>query len=297
MVENSSAGLVMLEAAVLVTVTREEYHQAVLSRYRVAPGASRSVAVELGWCAIGTGKHRGERAIEVRLDGHRVGELTHLMTQRYGALVAQAAARGGTPGCEAMIQLGDKGLEVILRLPRRTSGAMPFPATRPVPPPVPFPGSAPEAAVPPAPPAPRWRRPAWIAASVVAGIILIAALVGQEDDPAPSTADDSTTTAITTTTTLPPTATTTVAPKPVVPKPKPAPKPTTEAPAPPPPEPEPEPQPACDPNYSGCVPVAPDVDCAGGSGNGPAYVQGPVTVIGSDIYDLDRDGDGTGCDS
>lgn len=54
----------------------------------------------------------------------------------------------------------------------------------------------------------------------------------------------------------------------------------------------------CDPNYSGaCVPIASDVDCAGGSGNGPAYVQGPVTVVGDDIYDLDRDGDGTGCDS
>jgi hypothetical protein len=54
----------------------------------------------------------------------------------------------------------------------------------------------------------------------------------------------------------------------------------------------------CDPNYSGaCVPIASDVDCAGGGGNGPAYVQGPVRVIGTDIYDLDRDGDGIGCDS
>ncbi|GAA0586295.1 G5 domain-containing protein [Actinomadura livida] len=54
----------------------------------------------------------------------------------------------------------------------------------------------------------------------------------------------------------------------------------------------------CDPNYSGaCVPIASDVDCAGGSGNGPAYVQGPVRVVGSDIYDLDRDGDGIACDS
>ncbi len=52
----------------------------------------------------------------------------------------------------------------------------------------------------------------------------------------------------------------------------------------------------CDPNYSGCVPIASDVDCAGGSGNGPAYVSGPIRVIGSDIYDLDRDGDGTACD-
>jgi len=61
------------------------------------------------------------------------------------------------------------------------------------------------------------------------------------------------------------------------------------------------PQPAqptgqCDPNYGGCVPIAYDVDCAGGSGDGPAYVSGPVQVIGSDIYDLDRDGDGWGCD-
>ena len=59
---------------------------------------------------------------------------------------------------------------------------------------------------------------------------------------------------------------------------------------------EPQPTRQCDPNYGGCVPIAYDVDCAGGSGDGPAYVSGPVQVIGSDIYDLDRDGDGWGCD-
>jgi hypothetical protein len=52
----------------------------------------------------------------------------------------------------------------------------------------------------------------------------------------------------------------------------------------------------CDPNYSGCVPIASDVDCSGGSGNGPEYVAGPVEVIGSDIYGLDRDHDGIGCE-
>jgi hypothetical protein len=66
------------------------------------------------------------------------------------------------------------------------------------------------------------------------------------------------------------------------------------------PAPAPAPAPAaqgCDSNYSGaCVPVASDVDCDGGSGNGPAYVRGPVTVVGYDIYDLDRDGDGIACD-
>jgi hypothetical protein len=53
----------------------------------------------------------------------------------------------------------------------------------------------------------------------------------------------------------------------------------------------------CDPNYSGqCVPIASDVDCAGDGGNGPAYTTGPVRVIGTDIYKLDRDGDGVACD-
>ncbi|TDW18938.1 G5 domain-containing protein [Kribbella kalugense] len=52
----------------------------------------------------------------------------------------------------------------------------------------------------------------------------------------------------------------------------------------------------CDPNYSGCVPIASDVDCSGGSGNGPEYVDGPVDVIGSDIYRLDADHDGVGCE-
>lgn len=62
-------------------------------------------------------------------------------------------------------------------------------------------------------------------------------------------------------------------------------------------QPDPAPASNCDSNYAdACVPIASDVDCAGGSGNGPAYVQGPVRIVGSDIYDLDRDGDGIACD-
>lgn len=53
----------------------------------------------------------------------------------------------------------------------------------------------------------------------------------------------------------------------------------------------------CDSNYEGaCVPIASDVDCAGGSGNGPEYVSGPVYVVGDDIYELDREGDGVACE-
>jgi len=89
------------------------------------------------------------------------------------------------------------------------------------------------------------------------------------------------------------TPTPTPTPKPTVYKPAPTPKPATPTPVPP------TPQPNCDPNYSGaCVPnVYPsDVDCAGGSGNGPYYVAGPVKVIGTDRYGLDSDHDGWGCE-
>ena len=44
------------------------------------------------------------------------------------------------------------------------------------------------------------------------------------------------------------------------------------------------------------MPIDSDVDCAGGRGNGPSYVKGPVRVIGRDVYGLDRDGDGVGCE-
>lgn len=52
----------------------------------------------------------------------------------------------------------------------------------------------------------------------------------------------------------------------------------------------------CDPNYGGCVPIDSDVDCAGGTGDGPSYTDGPVAVIGRDVYDLDRNHDGWACE-
>jgi hypothetical protein len=52
----------------------------------------------------------------------------------------------------------------------------------------------------------------------------------------------------------------------------------------------------CTPGYEPCVPVCSDVDCAGGTGNGPCYVRGPIRVTGEDVYDLDRDGDGVACE-
>ncbi len=54
-----------------------------------------------------------------------------------------------------------------------------------------------------------------------------------------------------------------------------------------------------------CDPAYPDVclkdgigdyDCAGGSGNGPNYVTGPVRVLSPDPFGLDSDHDGVGCE-
>jgi PASTA domain-containing protein len=52
----------------------------------------------------------------------------------------------------------------------------------------------------------------------------------------------------------------------------------------------------CTPGYSPCIPRGPDVDCAGGTGNGPRYT-GTVRVTGADPYGLDADNDGIGCET
>jgi micrococcal nuclease len=53
----------------------------------------------------------------------------------------------------------------------------------------------------------------------------------------------------------------------------------------------------CHSSYTGAclTPGIGDYDCAGGSGNGPNYT-GRVNVVGYDEFDLDRDGDGAGCE-
>jgi beta-lactam-binding protein with PASTA domain len=52
----------------------------------------------------------------------------------------------------------------------------------------------------------------------------------------------------------------------------------------------------CTPGYKPCLPPAYDYDCAGGSGDGPKYANGPIYVSGSDPYGLDADGDGVACE-
>lgn len=56
----------------------------------------------------------------------------------------------------------------------------------------------------------------------------------------------------------------------------------------------------CHSSYAGaCVPAGvSDVDCGGGSGNGPAYVYAKgFQVVGPDVYGLDADNDDIACES
>jgi endonuclease YncB( thermonuclease family) len=48
----------------------------------------------------------------------------------------------------------------------------------------------------------------------------------------------------------------------------------------------------CSPSYTPCLPIVDDLDCADVRALGKA----PVRVVGPDVYRLDGDGDGTGCD-
>lgn len=144
---------------------------------------------------------------------------------------------------------------------------------------------------------------AWSATSGTAGVGTTTAPAGPTTTP-PTTPPTTTRPAPTTTTSPPRTTTPAPRAEPVrvqpaaapAPEPAAAPEPVAE------PEPEPEPKPAraaggCNDNYDPCVPDDPDdVDCEGGSGNGPSYVDGPVRVTGTDVYGLDRDDDGVGCE-
>ena len=82
-----------------------------------------------------------------------------------------------------------------------------------------------------------------------------------------------------------------------VPTPEPTPQPTPVPTLPPTAAPTAPPQPNCHPSYQGaCLdPNASDYDCAGGTGDGPFYT-GRVIVVGPDVFGLDRDNDGIGCE-
>jgi hypothetical protein len=118
-IAKKAAGSVLLRNDWTCTVTKEEDHQHTLSRYRPnSPTRPREVIASLGLCTIKGGKYKGQTAIEVRIDGQRVGQLTYAMTQRYIDVVTPLLDRGLLVTCEALTLRSDKGIQVELLVPR-----------------------------------------------------------------------------------------------------------------------------------------------------------------------------------
>jgi hypothetical protein len=282
--------LVQLPASVTVTVTREEDHQDVLSGYR-----SPDVVAELAWGTARAGKYRGQRVIEVQLDGRRVGELTHAMSHRYGAMVDALLAQGNRPGCQAHIEHGERGYQLELLMPG-AGEALPFvpPQTRHV---APVPTRVvPLPVVEPLPAKAKSSRKGWIWTGVAAavGLFIIIGATNQPDDK-PSQGRQAAGLQVTTTTTQATvaaapetTATTSTTTSKTTTKAKPKPHTTTKKRTTTHTTTKRKPASNCNPNYTPCIPNGGDLDCGD--------IDGPVTVVGVDVYHLDRDNDGIGCE-
>jgi Excalibur calcium-binding domain len=160
MTDNSTAGLTMLDAERSVVVTGEEHHQDVL--YDVLYGSTpergqvRRVAIEL--VPIGP-------RLETRLGGQRVGELTALMSLRYGPTVDSVLRRGERPGCVGRIALGKRGVEVELRLPAVNAAGGPPTEQLPI-------------ITPARKPVRRSRTPLWVGVGVVGLLVVVGVAVG-----------------------------------------------------------------------------------------------------------------------
>lgn len=122
MIENSTQGLTLLDAAHTVLVTGVDHHQPVLARWApLTADQPRQVAAELVIAVVPHGPAAGHPGIEVRLDGLRVGELTLLLSQRYLPYVHEVLRAHGRAACVALVAFGPHELEMELRLPDVTS--------------------------------------------------------------------------------------------------------------------------------------------------------------------------------
>jgi hypothetical protein len=115
----STTGLHLLDAQTRVVLTGTPYHQDSLAWYTPPDdGPPSQVVVELVPALLWSGDQAGWWGIEVRLDGYRVGELTHPEAGWYWPTVDRMLRAGRRPGAEAHVVIGETGLlEVELYLP------------------------------------------------------------------------------------------------------------------------------------------------------------------------------------
>jgi hypothetical protein len=131
----STTGLHLLDAQTRVMLTGTPYHQDSLVWYTPADdGPPSQVLVELVPALLWSGDQAGWWGIEVRIDGYRVGELTHPEAGWYWPTVDRMLRSGRRPGAQAHVVLGETGLlEVELYLPVAVAPAAdaPYPAAAP----------------------------------------------------------------------------------------------------------------------------------------------------------------------
>ena len=118
---NDPSGLELLDADDMIVVSGSKDCAEVAARYRPQ---TRIVTV-LDFCPVPSGKYKGQRAVQVTLDGRRLGQLTPTMSQRYAGYVTAAYQRGEVPGSEALVE-DDGRVQVLMpqeaRRQERTSG-------------------------------------------------------------------------------------------------------------------------------------------------------------------------------
>lgn len=114
---HETATSVTLASAWNCTVTGEEDHQDILAPFESSTGQAKPLKASLAFCTIVKGKYQGQRAIEVRLDERRVGQLTRAMTERYEAIIDDVHASGRTAQCDAWVVRTNRGLQVELGMP------------------------------------------------------------------------------------------------------------------------------------------------------------------------------------
>jgi hypothetical protein len=129
----STTGLHLLDAQTRVVLTGTPYHQDSLAWYTPPDdGPPSQVVVELVPALLWSGDQAGWWGIEVRLDGYRVGELTHPEAGWYWPTVDRMLRAGRRPGAEAHVVIGETGLlEVELYLPvaGEPAAEAPYPGT------------------------------------------------------------------------------------------------------------------------------------------------------------------------
>ena len=159
MTENSTAGLTMLDAERSVVVAGDE-------TTRTCCGSrARAAGLRIELVPVGP-------RLEARLDGQRVGELTALMSQRYGPTVDSVLRRGERPGCVGRVVRGKRGVEVELRLPAVNAAGGPPTEQLPV--------------VALARPRRRSRTPLWVGVGVVGLLVVVGGALGAARASAPS---------------------------------------------------------------------------------------------------------------